>query len=75
MANNPAIAKGGTNSHEMTSTRQDDVPATSSISFTGCGRGRYRDAHTNKCVAGRRWALSRLSWRLLEFALIDHVAV
>lgn len=50
MAYNPAMAKGGTNSHEMTSTRQDDVPATSSISFTGCGRGRYRDAHTNKCV-------------------------
>ena len=50
LAANSAMAKGGTNSHEIASPRQDDDPTTSSTSFTGCGRGRYRDARTHRCV-------------------------
>ena len=50
LAGNSAMAKGGTNSHEIASPRQDDDPTTSSTSFTGCGRGRYRDARNNRCI-------------------------
>jgi hypothetical protein len=48
---NPALAKGGTNMHEMASSRHDDDPSiTGSIGFAGCGRWRYRDCHTHRCV-------------------------
>jgi hypothetical protein len=50
MASSSAIARGGTNSHEMASTHEDDDAPVGSISFTGCGHGRYRDPHTNRCV-------------------------
>ena len=50
-ASNPAMAKGGTNAHEMASEHRDIEPGiTDSIGFTGCGRGRYRDSRTHKCV-------------------------
>jgi hypothetical protein len=49
-ASNPALAKGGTNMHEMASSRHDDSSVTNAIGFTGCGRGRYRDCHTHRCV-------------------------
>jgi hypothetical protein len=42
-----AAAKGGTNSHEIASTRSDD-DTTSSLA--GCGRGRYRDPRTLRCI-------------------------
>jgi hypothetical protein len=51
MAGNPILAKGGTNMHEMASSRHDDDPGTTgAIGFGGCGRGRHRDYHTHRCV-------------------------
>jgi hypothetical protein len=50
-----AMAKGGTNMHEMASSRHEDEKPNfmNSIGFIGCGRGRYRDsrnAHTDAPV-------------------------
>jgi hypothetical protein len=47
VANAPAVARGGTEAHELVSTRHDDDPITNSL---GCGRGRYRDPHTHACI-------------------------
>jgi hypothetical protein len=51
-----ALAKGGTNMHEMASSHSvvRAGPPTLSLPpprefLTGCGRGRYRDPHTQKC--------------------------
>lgn len=58
IASNPAMAKGGTNFHEMSASRQvpvvrAGVPTLSlppgSEFLTGCGRGRYRDPATHGC--------------------------
>jgi hypothetical protein len=56
VASNPAMAKGGTNMHEMASSHSvvRAGPPTLSLPpprefLTGCGRGRYRDPHTQKC--------------------------
>jgi hypothetical protein len=51
IAVNPVLAKGGTNMHEMASSRHDDDPSTTgSIGFHSCGYGRYRHSHTDRCV-------------------------
>lgn len=49
IAFDPAMAKGGTNMHEMASSRHEDEKPNfmNSIGFIGCGRGRYRDSR--KC--------------------------
>jgi hypothetical protein len=48
-----ALGKGGTNIHEGLSVSRAGVPTieppSPNESFGGCGRGRYRDAHTRKC--------------------------
>jgi hypothetical protein len=48
-----ALGKGGTNMHETLSVSRAGVPAfeppSLQQSFGGCGRGRYRDPHTQKC--------------------------
>ena len=49
-ASNSVMARGGTNAHEMASTRHhDDVPL-SSMRFVDCDRERYRDFRTERCV-------------------------
>jgi hypothetical protein len=51
IAANPVLAKGGTNMHEMASSRHDDDPSvTDSIGFHSCGHGRYRHSHTDRRV-------------------------
>jgi hypothetical protein len=51
VAGNPALAKGGTNMHEMAASRhEDDQSITYSIDFIRCGHGRFRDSHTHRCV-------------------------
>jgi hypothetical protein len=51
VASNPAMAKGGTNMHEMASSRHDNKPnVTNSIYFTGCSCGRYRNYRTHKYI-------------------------
>lgn len=49
VASNPVLAKGGTNMHEMASSRHDDE--TGSVGFAGCSRARHRDCHTHRCVS------------------------
>ena len=48
IASTPAVARGGTEAHEMASNPYDDEPTTGSI---GCRRWRYHDSHTYGCVA------------------------
>jgi hypothetical protein len=45
-----ALAKGGTNMHEMASSRHDDRPVTNWICFTGCGCGRYHNYRIHKRI-------------------------
>jgi hypothetical protein len=56
IAVNSALAKGGPLHlfpSQLPSASQAGVPAKQPISpsetFGGCGRGRYRDPHTNRC--------------------------
>ena len=57
ISSNPALAKGGTNMHEMASQRPSVVRAGAptlwlpppSEFLAGCGRGRYRDPSTHAC--------------------------
>jgi hypothetical protein len=48
-----ALAKGGTDLHERISDSRAGittiVPPSLNQGFGGCGRGRYRDFHTQKC--------------------------
>jgi hypothetical protein len=47
-----ALGKGGTNMHEFASSHASVStfePPSLNQSFGGCGRGRYRDPHTQKC--------------------------
>jgi hypothetical protein len=48
-----ALGKGGTVMHEKLNTSRAGVPTFELPSlqqtFGGCGRGRYRDPHTQKC--------------------------
>jgi hypothetical protein len=47
----PAMARGGTNMHEMASSRHNNqANVTNSIGFTGFGHGRYCGYRTHKCV-------------------------
>jgi len=48
VASNPAVARGGTEAHEIASAHHDDDPPTGSI---GCRRGRYHDPHDYGCIA------------------------
>jgi len=43
----PAMARGGTDAHEMASAHHDGDMITSTID---CGRARYYDLHTHGCV-------------------------
>jgi hypothetical protein len=48
----PALCKGGTNMHEFASARAGIPSFTlppANQTFTGCGRGCYRDHCTKKC--------------------------
>ena len=57
VASHPAMAKGGTNMHEMASQQppvaragppMPSLPPPTEF-LTGCGRGRYRDPATHHC--------------------------
>lgn len=57
VAGNAAMAKGGTNMHELASQRPSVVRAgapslalpPANVFLAGCGRGRYRNAATHTC--------------------------
>jgi hypothetical protein len=47
-----ALGNGGTNMHELSASpavAPSERPTLPSERFSGCGRGRYRDARTHKC--------------------------
>jgi len=48
VASSPAVARGGTEVHEMASAPHDDERTTGSID---CRRRRYRNSNTYGCVA------------------------
>jgi hypothetical protein len=48
VASTPALARGGTEAHEIASAHHDDEPTTGSID---CRRWRYHDPHFYGCIA------------------------